>query len=394
MSENNEEKKQSLTSNKWRAVAVAALCLLIAVAVLYALGVGWKQDGTKEAAVSPAAVTAAADVKEAETPAAAKPSADEMLSYWTPESRTRQELTAYMAAVTDESSPDFIPVEDRIAVFDFDGTLFCETDPTYFDYCLLKYRVLEDPEYKDKASAFEKSVAEEIASGTHASDLPTRHGQAVASAFKGMTLAEFSAYVQEFKKQPMPHYEGMNRGDGFYLPMLQIVNYLEANDFTVYVISGTDRLIVRGIFENNVMPLSPARIIGSDESLVSSNNTEGADGLSYEYRPDDSVVLGGDFIIKNLQYNKVAVIAKEIGQQPVLSFGNSSGDYSMAEYTVSNNPHKALAFMLCCDDLDRENGNTKKADSMVEKCADMGWIPVSMKNDWTTIYGDSVKYVK
>ena len=394
MSENNEEKKQSLTSNKWRAVAVAALCLLIAVAVLYALGVGWKQDGTKEAAVSPAAVTAAADVKEAETPAAAKPSADEMLSYWTPESRTRQELTAYMAAVTDESSPDFIPVEDRIAVFDFDGTLFCETDPTYFDYCLLKYRVLEDPEYKDKASDFEKSVAEEIASGTHASDLPTRHGQAVASAFKGMTLAEFSAYVQEFKKQPMPHYEGMNRGDGFYLPMLQIVNYLEANDFTVYVISGTDRLIVRGIFENNVMPLSPARIIGSDESLVSSNNTEGADGLSYEYRPDDSVVLGGDFIIKNLQYNKVAVIAKEIGQQPVLSFGNSSGDYSMAEYTVSNNPHKALAFMLCCDDLDRENGNTKKADSMAEKCDDMGWIPVSMKNDWTTIYGDSVKYVQ
>ena len=105
-------------------------------------------------------------------------------------------------------------------------------------------------------------------------------------------------------------------------------------------------------------------------------------------------MLGGDFIIKNLQYNKVAVIAKEIGQQPVLSFGNSSGDYSMAEYTVSNNPHKALAFMLCCDDLDRENGNTKKADSMVEKCADMGWIPVSMKNDWTTIYGDSVKYVQ
>ena len=393
MSENKEEKKQSPAANKWRAVAVAALCLLVAVAVLYALGVGWKQDGTKAATASPAAVTAA-DVKEAETPAAAKPSADEMLSYWTPESRTRQELTAYMAAITDKNSPDFIPVEDRIAVFDFDGTLFCETDPAYFDYCLLKYRVLDDPEYKDKASDFEKSVAEEIASGTHASDLPIRHGQAVASAFKGMTIPEFSAYIQEFKKQPMPHYEGMNRGDGFYLPMLQIVNYLEANDFTVYVISGTDRLIVRGIYENAPMKTSPARLIGSDESLIPRKNAENADGLNYEYQPGDSVVLGGEFIIKNLQYNKVAVIAKEIGQQPVLSFGNSSGDYSMAEYTVSNNPHKALAFMLCCDDLDRENGNTKKADSMYEKCADMGWIPVSMKNDWTTIYGDSVKYIK
>jgi FMN phosphatase YigB (HAD superfamily) len=65
-------------------------------------------------------------------------------------------------AITDESSADFIPVRDRIAVFDLDGTLFCETDPNYFDYTLLKYRVLEDPAYKDKASDFEKEVANKI----------------------------------------------------------------------------------------------------------------------------------------------------------------------------------------------------------------------------------------
>ena len=383
----DKEAKKALSAKNWRAIAVTALCLLAAVAVLYALGVGWKQEPANQA---PAATQAAQEQVTEEK----KPSAAEMLSYWTPESRTRQELTAYMAAITDETSPNFIPVQDRIAVFDFDGTLFCETDPAYFDYCLLKYRVLDDPDYKDKASDFEKEVAEEIASGKHASDLPTRHGQAVASAFKGMTLPEFSAYIQEFKKQPMPHYEGMNRGDGFYLPMLQIVDYLEANDFTVYVISGTDRLIVRGIYENAPMKISPARLIGSDESLIPSKNAERADGLNYEYQPGDNVVLGGEFIIKNLQYNKVAVIAKEIGQQPVLSFGNSSGDYSMAEYVVSNNPHRALAFMLCCDDLDRENGNEKKAQAMYDKCADMDWIPISMKNDWTTIYGDSVKYIK
>ena len=88
--------------------------------------------------------------------------------------------------------------------------------------------------------------------------------------------------------------------------------------------------------------------------------------------------------------NKVSVIMQEIGQQPVLSFGNSTGDSSMAEYVTSGNKYPSLAFMLCCDDLVRENGSESKAQKMVDLCAEFGWVPVSMKNDWTTIYGDGV----
>ena len=88
--------------------------------------------------------------------------------------------------------------------------------------------------------------------------------------------------------------------------------------------------------------------------------------------------------------NKVAVIAQEIGEQPVLSFGNSTGDSSMAEYTITDNKYKSLAFMLCCDDLERENGNTKKAEKMASLCKENNWVPISMKNDWSTIYGDGV----
>jgi hypothetical protein len=62
----------------------------------------------------------------------------------------------------------------------------------------------------------------------------------------------------------------------------------------------------------------------------------------------------------------------------------------MAEYTTSRNPYKSLAFMLCCDDTERENGNVEKADKMFSLCEEFDWIPVSMKNDWTTIYGDGV----
>lgn len=320
-------------------------------------------------------------------------SAADMLSLWTDTAPAKKELADYLTAISDEAGADFIPVADRIAVFDLDGTLFCETDPNYFDYTLLVHRVLEDPDYKDKASAFEREVANKIVeqneTGASFKGLEVEHGQAVASAFAGMTVAEFNAYIQEFKKLPMPSYTGMLRGDGWYQPMLEVVNCLLAYDFTVYVVSGTDRFIVRGIVDGSPLNLPPRQIIGSDETLVTKDQGD-ADGLDYVYDDDDELVLGGEFIIKNLKMNKVTVIMQEIGQQPVLSFGNSTGDASMAEYVTSNNPYKSLAFMLCCDDTVRENGNEEKAQKMVDLCAQFDWVPVSMKNDWTTIYGDGV----
>ena len=360
-------------TNVWKILIVAVIGIVMAAGIIYSIAAGPKKESPDKAAAS-----------------------GDALSLWTDSARTKNELTAYIEAVTQEGGADFIPVENRIAVFDFDGTLFCETDPNYFDYTLLKYRVLEDPDYKDKASDFEREVANKIKeqneTGAKFDGLETDHGKAVASAFSGMTPAEFNAYIQEFKKQTMPSYDGMLRGEGFYKPMLQIIDYLEANDFTVYIISGTDRLIVRGIFDNSVLDRIPnVRLIGSDESLVASDQN-GEDGLKYQFTHDDKLILGGDFLIKNLKMNKVSVIFREIGEQPVLSFGNSTGDTSMANYTITNNKYRSLAFMLCCDDLDRENGNIEKADKMYSLCDENGWIPVSMKNDWTTIYGDGVTY--
>ena len=410
---------------KWKTIAIAAIIAAViaisGVAVLAGRSGSTPQAGTtaeteavtepagSETAEAQAAGTETAEAQAAGTETAeAEPAAenteeaapvinaDEYLSYWTEDSPLRQQLVSYMEAITEEGSPDYIPVEDRIAVFDFDGTLFCETDPNYFDYTLLLYRVTEDPEYKEIASEFEKSVAAKIKdqneNGTKYEELPVEHGQAVASAFKGMTYDEFSAYIQEFKKLPMPSYEGMTRGGGFYEPMLQVVNYLKANDFTVYVISGTDRFICRGLMENSPLVLPNKQIIGSDE-LVVSKLQNGVDGLDYTFEQGDDLILGGEFIIKNLKMNKVTVINREIGQQPVLSFGNTTGDAAMANYTLSKNPYKSLAFMLCCDDLERENGNINKANQMYDLCEEFHWIPVSMKNDWTTIYADGVTYI-
>ena len=319
--------------------------------------------------------------------------ADAALSLWNEAAPARAALVEYVGAVTDERNPDWIPPEARVAVFDLDGTLFCETDPNYFDYTLLVRRVAEDPDYRDRASEAERETVRKILemneTGAAAKGLETDHGKAVASAFAGFTLAGFDRYVQEFKKLPMPSYDGMSRGDGWYRPMLQVVDYLLANGFKVWVVSGTDRFIVRAIVKGSPLPVPPERIIGSDETVVALNQ-RGADGLSYQLGEADEIVLGGVFLVKNLKMNKVAAIVREIGRRPVLAFGNSTGDSSMAAWTARGNPHRALAFMLCCDDTVRENGNEKKAEKMRALCAENGWIPVSMKDDWKTIYGDGV----
>ena len=377
-----EEKKKNPTL-RWKIISGVLAVALITVSCFYAFGVG-KPACTNATNTQSSVTETVAATDAAKT--------DDALSLWTDSAPLKKQLTDFMKSITAEGSNDFIPVKDRIAVFDMDGTLCCETDPGYFDHKLLYYRVTEDPDYKDKASAEEKAVCEKIKTyfetGEYPKGLDVEHGKAVATAFKGMTPEEFDAYVKKYKDQPTIGYNNMKYGEAFYKPMLQVVDYLQANDFKVYVVSGTDRLITRGLCDG-VLDIPPSQMIGSDESFVATNQGD-KDGLDYTFTKDDKVITGGEFIIKNLKMNKVSVIEREIGQQPVLCFGNSSGDGAMANFTITNNKYQSGAYLLCCDDLERENGNQKKADSMRESCEKNGWTAVSMKDDWKTIYGDNV----
>jgi len=371
------------TKNTNTALKIVSLVLAIALVAVSCTWIFTSIGRNKKAAKSTSAETTVTETVNQTADA---------LSLWTEKAPLKAELTAYIKAITDKGSADFIPVERRIAVFDMDGTLSCETDPGYFDHKLLYHRVTEDPDYKDKASDEEKETAEIIKTyfetGEYPSGLDVKHGTAVATAFKGMTPEEFDAYVKDYRNQPAQGYNNMTIGEAFYKPMLQVIDYLQANDFTVYIISGTDRLITRGLAEG-VVNIPVGHMIGSDESFVASGQGD-EDGLKYTFKKDDKLITGGEFIIKNLKMNKVSVIEREIGVQPVLCFGNSSGDEAMANYTINNNPYKSGAYMLCCDDLERENGNISKADKMRESCEKNGYTAVSMKDDWTTIYGDNV----
>lgn len=376
----NKRKDSSLT---WKISSAVLAVALVSVSCTWAITANSSHTALPagDTSVTASVVSETSQVKETD-----------VLSLWTENAPLKSELTAYMKTITDESSADFIPVENRIAVFDMDGTLCCETDPGYFDHKLLYHRVVEDADYKDKASDEERETAEIIKTyfetGEYPSGLDVKHGTAVATAFKGMTTEEFDAYVKAYRNEPMESYTNMTNGQAFYKPMLEVVDYLQANDFKVYIVSGTDRLITRGLAEGVIdIPLS--QMIGSDENLVASGQGD-KDGLDYTFGKDDKVITGGEFLIKNLKMNKVSVIEQEIGVQPVLCFGNSSGDAAMANFTINNNKYKSAAYMLCCDDTERENGNVEKADKMRKTCEENGYTAVSMKNDWKTIYGDSV----
>ena len=375
------ETKKKNPALTWKIISVVLAVALVAVSCTWII-----------TANSSAAPAADSSKTQSVTNSSNAEKSGDALSLWTEKAPLKSELTNYVKTVTDKNSKDFIPVENRIAVFDMDGTLCCETDPGYFDHKLLYHRVTEDPDYKDKASKEEKETAEIIKgyfeSGSYPEGLDVKHGKAVATAFKGMTPEEFDAYVKSYRDQPAQGYNNMTNGQAFYKPMLQVIDLLQANDFTVYIISGTDRLITRGLAQGVVnIPLS--QMIGSDESLVASNQGD-EDGLKYTFTKDDKLITGGEFLIKNLKMNKVSVIEQEIGVQPVLCFGNSSGDFAMANFTINNNKYKSGAYMLCCDDTTRENGNLEKAEKMAQNCKENGYTAVSMKDDWTTIYGENV----
>ena len=316
----------------------------------------------------------------------------DQLTLWAENAASKKALVDYVEAVTDKNSRDCIPLADRIAVFDLDGTLFCESDPTWFDFMLFKYRIQEDPAYKDRADDYEKKVADEVQSiidtGVVPAGFEVEMGSCIARAFAGMSVRDFTHYVRTFAERPSPGFEGMAIGEEFYQPMVQVINYLQDNGFTVYVCSGSDRLVVRGIVETGLL-LAARYVIGTEE-LISAKNQGNTAGSEYVFSNQDELVLSGKIAAKNLKMTKVSMIAQQIGQCPVLSFGNSTGDISITNYVMSNDRYRTAAFFVCCDDEARENGSPEKAQPIYDFCAENGWIPISMKNDWLTVFGEGV----
>ena len=311
-----------------------------------------------------------------------------MTEFWTEGSRPAQELRDYVAKVTDPADEaNFIPEKDRIAVFDMDGTLVCETYYTYYDTMMFIEYCLHD--HPERVSDELKEVAAAIKPGYVADEALARN---FAKAYAGMTVEEFRDYIVEFGQKKTASFNNMRYIDNFYLPMVELVKYLYDNGFTIYVISGTERTTTRAIVANSPISdyVTPNHVIGTDfEIKVKGHETESSN-MNFKYVNGDELVLTGGFIQKDLNANKTIYIEREIGQRPVLAFGNSGSDTSMMNYTIdSRNKYPAQAYMVVADDSVREWGKQDWAEKSAEY-ESMGYIPVSMKDDFAQIYPEDV----
>ena len=343
-------------------------------------------------ASSSAAASAASAGASASASAASSTAADTALSLWTDDSPTAALVKEYVADVTNEASSNYIPPEDRIVTIDWDGTLYGELDPIYLDWAMYVHRTLWDSTYTPTAR--QAKVAHEIEKVEQTREFPegleAKHAKCLAKVFAGMNVEDYYAYIAEFAETDAPKFKGMKRKDAYFLPMVELVNYLHDNGFECFVVSGTDRNVLRVLLPAYFPWLDNAHIKGSVSTVVASGQ-DGKDGLDYTWTADDKLTLGGKLVIKDVKANKPTVIASEIGKQPVVSLGNSSGDSSMANYTVNNNKYRSIALMLCCDDTERDWGELDKAEKMRKSCEENGWHAVSQRDEWKTIYGEGVE---
>ena len=333
------------------------------------------------------------DTSHAETASAKNIDYSKTFPSWNPDSASLKELVDFVADSTDESSPDYLDPADRIATFDMDGTILCEKAPVYIDYCLTMYRVLDDSTYK--ATEEERNAMQQVRDHAYSRG-ETFHPEGitkddlVATAFAGMTPEEFRAYVVDFADhENVVGFKGMTYAQSFYKPMIEVIRFLQANDFDVWMVSACEREVVRALVERYNIPYD--HVIATDVPYdVSGKKDEDAD--DYNMGKDEKMLLGAPIEdVECGKSGKSAAIAREIGKRPVLAFGNSSGDYSMLNYAEGNPEHVGMGFFVVCDDTEREYGSDEKAAEYYAEAKKQDWTAFSMANDWKTIYGDSVQ---
>ena len=298
-----------------------------------------------------------------------------------------------MAEVVNESGTEYLPPADRIATFDMDGTIICEKAPVYVDYCLTMYRVLDDPDFnatEEERDAMQQIRDHAYADGTVFHPEGISKDDLVATAFAGMTPAQFRSYVVDFvDNTDVIGFEGMTYGQSFYKPMIEVIQFLRDNDFDVWMVSACEREVVRAIVERYDFPYD--HVIATDVPYVASGKGEEPSD-DYNMSQDEVMLLGAPLDeVECGKSGKSAAIAREIGKRPVLAFGNSSGDFSILNYAQGNPDHTGMGFFVVCDDTEREYGNDEKADEYYEEVEKEGWTAISMADDWATIYGEGVR---
>jgi phosphoglycolate phosphatase-like HAD superfamily hydrolase len=309
---------------------------------------------------------------------------ESLLASWN-DTPVREAITAFVDSVTREGSPTFIPIEERIAVFDNDGTLWPEHPmPIQLDFTLRRFaeQAAGDPklqsEYPWKA-AHEKDFGWFGAAMTkhyHGDDAD------LGLLLKGMNLAWDKVSIEDYRKMVDAFFSEAQHPTlkrpylkCAYLPMCELLDYLTANGFTNYIASGGDRDFMRGMAQD-LYGIPPERIIGSTQAL---QYQEGDDGVDVLYKSEVEIFDDGPA--------KPTRIWSRIGRRPVIAAGNSNGDIPMLRFArVDTRP--ALRLLVVHDDTEREFDDQKGAEQAIERANDKGWTAISIANDWSQVFAD------
>lgn len=293
------------------------------------------------------------------------------------ESAPKRAILGYVAAVTDEGGPDHVPPAERIAVFDNDGTLWCE-QPLYVQlaFALDRVKVLA-PDYPEWATTQPfQAVLEGDREALAAAGLEGI-AQIVAATHAGITSEEFEHITRDwFASAGHPRFD-QPYTELAYRPMVELLDHLRANGFKTFIVSGGGIEFVRAISEP-MYGIPPEQVIGSSGKV------------RYELRDGVPVLVKlAEIDFFNDKEGKPAAIQKFIGRRPIAAFGNSDGDQPMLQWTAAG-PGRRLAVLVDHTDAEREFdyrvSPMGRLDLALAEANDRGWTVVSMKDDWSRVF--------
>jgi phosphoserine phosphatase len=290
----------------------------------------------------------------------------------------KKAIISFVEQVTKEGSPDFIPAAERIATFDNDGTLWCE-QPMYFQGMFvldrIKAMVTQHPEWHEKepfASVIKGDIKGALAGGEKALT------ELVMATHAGMTSDEYIHTVADWLATARHPKFNRPYTELVYQPMLELLAYLRANGFKTFIVSGGGAEFIR-VFAERTYGVPPEQVIGSTIKT------------KFELRDGKPVIVrlrAIDFVDDGP--GKPVGIAKFIGRRPTMAFGNSDGDLQMLQYTTGS-PGARFGLIVHHTDGQREYAyDRKSAVGKLARALDAapanGWVVVSMKEDWNTIF--------
>ena len=294
------------------------------------------------------------------------------------ETAPKKAILAFVEKVTKEGSPEFVPVPERIAVFDNDGTLWAE-QPMYFQIQFALDRVTalapQHPEWKT-TEPFSHLVAGNTKAFMAGGEKALM--EVVAATHAGMTTEEFSKTVNDWITTARHPKLGRLYTDLVYLPMLELLAYLRANGFKTFIVSGGGIEFMRPWTERTY-GIPPEQVVGSSGKL------------KFELRDNKPVLMKlPEINLIDDKEGKPVGIQLHIGRRPIAAFGNSDGDLQMLQWTTTGSGAR-FGLIVRHTDARREweydrTSNIGKLDKALDEAKEKNWTVVSMKEDWKTIF--------